>query len=201
MDLLPGMAPPRIAPDDPDRRADFGIRLGAFILDIIFILVLGWFAKDLFTDIATNIWQEAKQEITVKQSEEFEELKAKGVDIDRISTVTIAYTLATSLLSFLNYVLEGFLGFTLGKKLLGLVVCDRNGQPDTRIRLARMSLKITPLFVTIIGSLLSNSAISNFSTILGIIYIIGCFYALTENRQALHDLAVGSAVFRKSELT
>jgi uncharacterized RDD family membrane protein YckC len=201
MDLLPGMAPPPITPDDPDRRADFGIRLGAFILDIVFILILGWFAKDLFTDIAANIWEEAKLQITVKQSEEFEELKAKGINIDQVSILTIAYTLAITFLSFLNYVLEGFLGFTLGKRLLGLVVCDRNGQADTRIRFARMSLKITPLLVSIIGSVLNNSAISSFSSILGIIYIIGCFYALTEKRQALHDLIVGSAVFRKSELT
>lgn len=103
--------------------------------------------------------------------------------------------IANGIMTVLYSLLELFTGASLGKRLLGLVIASDTGEAATRSILAKRwwvkyggyVFVLIPI-VTTIGSIWS--------------FMITCGFLLTlgASRQALHDMAVHSAVFFRDDI-
>jgi uncharacterized RDD family membrane protein YckC len=56
------------------------------------------------------------------------------------------------------------------------------------------------LIVTVAGFLTGVRALDTVSEILGPVIFVGCLFVLGRRRQALHDFAAGTAVYRRTDL-
>lgn len=167
-------------------RIGFGPRLGATLLDIVFtlllcapILVLGAGAG-----IAAALGLDA-----MMGAEESEAFALMGVTAGMIGSILVCGLFAT-----FYTLIEAFTGASPGKRAMGLQVAHADGsQGNTQLYLLRWALKNS-------GSLL-NFLLPAISSLVSLVFFFGCFAALGEKRQALHDIIAKTAVYKKSDIT
>lgn len=167
-------------------RIGFGPRLGATLLDIVFtlllcapVLVLGAGAG-----IAAALGLDA-----MMGAEESEAFALMGVTAGMIGSILVCGLFAT-----LYTLIEAFTGASPGKRAMGLQVAHADGsQGNTQLYLLRWALKNS-------GSLL-NFLLPAISSLVSLVFFFGCFAALGEKRQALHDIIAKSAVYKKADIT
>lgn len=114
-----------------------------------------------------------------------------GMPDETFGVLVIANGIATVLYSLL----ELFTGASVGKRLLGVIIAADTGEAATRILLAkRWWVKYGGYIFVLIPFLATIGSIWSF--------MITCGFALTlgASRQALHDMAVHSAVFFKADI-
>ncbi len=167
-------------------RIGFGPRLGAALLDIVFIvLMLGPISLlGIGAGLATALGLEA-----AVGNEEAEALALIGMGAGAIAMAIIAGVVA------LAYTLiEAFTGASPGKRVMGLQVVREDGSPgDVQLYLLRWALKNS-------GSLL-QFVLPLISSLVSLVFFFGCFAALGEKRQALHDIIAKTAVYKKADIT
>ena len=183
-------------------RIGFGPRLGAFAIDVVVLLVLGWLAGVVTEQIAMNFGQgtsdaDARQRVGIW----FLLLLAP-------SSLMIAYTS-----------LEAFFGAAVGKRMLGLRVATANGfVAPARTRAIRWAMKYSPLIVLSLwlacfavfgaargpGGLSALIAIQyvvlGIAGLLALAVLVGSILALGTSRLALHDRIAGTAVYRAADV-
>ncbi len=176
-----------------ENRIGFGRRLGAYIIDIIFIFGIGFILSSLYSDFFEQFVDFSK--MTEAQLEQMDSMYGNFSDI--MLTISISIILA----SFVYNLVEGFLGYTVGKLMLGIQIGNQDGTPaEMGILMTRFAIKNISTVVGLVGLAVMVSVVSTISTVLGIVIIIGCFFALGEKKLALHDMIAKTAVFRKNEL-
>lgn len=167
-------------------RIGFGPRLGAALLDIVFIILMlvPISLLGLGAGLAAALGLEA-----AGGSEEAEALALIGMGAGAIATALIAGVVA------LAYTLiEAFTGASPGKRVMGLQVAREDGsQGDIQLYLLRWALKNS-------GSLL-QFVLPLISSLVSLVFFFGCFAALGDKRQALHDILGKTAVYKKSDIT
>lgn len=86
---------------------------------------------------------------------------------------------------------------SVGKMLLGMTIGSENGvTPAAPSALGtRYLLKQSPTIMNVIVAILGVSFLSLISTLVGLAFFIGCFFALGAKRQALHDMIAHTAVY------
>jgi uncharacterized RDD family membrane protein YckC len=167
-------------------RIGFGPRLGAALLDIVFIiLMLGPISLlGIGAGLATALGLEA-----AVGNEEAEALALIGMGAGAIAMAIIAGVVA------LAYTLiEAFTGASPGKRVMGLQVVREDGSPgDVQLYLLRWALKNS-------GSLL-QFVLPLISSLVSLVFFFGCFAALGDKKQALHDIIAKTAVYKKADIT
>jgi uncharacterized RDD family membrane protein YckC len=111
--------------------------------------------------------------------------------------------MAGVLLSILAYgLIEGLTGASPGKRALKLTIGTEDGRPaPVATCLLRWAVKnLNPLLMTL-GVVSGFDVLNSLGKLAGFVILIGCFLVLGEGRQALHDLAAKTAVFKRGELT
>jgi len=176
-----------------ETRIGFGRRLGAFVIDVIISMGLTFIVVSLWGTIFENFvdWSKFTDEVISQMNTIYGNF-----------TDTIIYmSVAGSLISFLYFIIEGFTGYTIGKLMLGIQVGTQEGIPADQGKLMiRFAFKNISAIVGLIGIASMISIIGTIGSVLGFIIIIGCFFALGENKLALHDMLAKTAVYRKNEL-
>lgn len=175
-----------------ENRIGFGRRLGAFLIDFVFIFGLGYILASISGDYLEKFVDFSK--MTDEQ-------------LDAVSATPIMYTLsilmpvATVVVSFIYNIIEGFLGYTIGKLMLGIQIGNQDGTPaEQGTLMLRFALKNISSIIGLIGLAVMISTINTVGSVLGIVVLIGCFFALGDKKLALHDMIAKTAVFKKSEL-
>ena len=85
--------------------------------------------------------------------------------------------------------------------ILGIKVGDADGvKAGFGQLLMRYALKNIAFVTSVIASLIGIALIQKIGAILGIIWFLGCFLALTGARQALHDILLHTAVYPRQVL-
>jgi len=167
-------------------RIGFGPRLGAALLDIVFIILMlvPISLLGLGAGLAAALGLEA-----AGGSEEAEALALIGMGAGAIATALIAGVVA------LAYTLiEAFTGASPGKRVMGLQVAREDGsQGDIQLYLLRWALKNS-------GGLL-QWVLPVISSLVSLVFLFGCFAALGDKRQALHDILGKTAVYKKSDIS
>ena len=177
-----------------ENRIGFGRRFGAYVIDIIFIMGIGFILSSLYSDFFERFVDFSK--MTEEQLEQMESIYGNFSDI--MLTLSVTITLA----SFVYNLVEGFLGYTVGKLMLGIQIGNQDGTPaESGTLMTRFAIKNISTIVGLIGLAVMMSMLNTVGSVLGFVILIGCFFALGEKKLALHDMIAKTAVFRKTELT
>lgn len=176
-----------------EKRIGFGRRLGAILIDVVFISGIGFILASLFHTSFENMVDWSKF-----SDEQLSQMEAiYGNFTDTMLTIGVGASLA----GFVYNLSEGFLGYTLGKLMLGIQVGNQDGTPaNINTLMIRFALKNINTIVGLFGMVTLISAFSSIASGLGVVVIIGCFFALGEKKLALHDMIAKTAVYRKNEL-
>jgi uncharacterized RDD family membrane protein YckC len=102
---------------------------------------------------------------------------------------------------FLYSLIEALTGASPGKRALGLKVGLEPGrEAPVGVYLRRWAVKFSGTLLGLAGAVPGLHAIGLLAPVAGLVVFIGCFLVLGDKRQALHDLAAGTAVFRRADL-
>jgi uncharacterized RDD family membrane protein YckC len=153
-------------------RVGFGPRLGAALLDSVFLLAI----------VALFLWLGAWA-FTILLI----------VDNERHSLAT----LLLSLVPITYGMFEIFRGATFGKMVLGLSIRRDDGAPAPRSLLfERWALKNGPTLLHFVAINLQRDNLTRVAQIVGSLVVLGCFYMCGASKQAAHDKIAGTAVCR-----
>ncbi len=170
-------------------RVGFGRRLGAALLDVIFVtilLVFGMMVFGLFDYMASIDWESAM------------------MNPEEMSIITEAFLMKLLPLSlsitFAYYSMEIFFAATPGKMALNIKIGNSDRTIADFSNLAkRFIIKNISSVFTLLYLITALSFFNTIGTVLSLVIFGGFFLTLAEHRQALHDKIANTAVFFKDE--
>ena len=177
------------------KRVGFGTRLGASVIDQIFIVilsvVLGSTIGAMFGSITDSVING-------------NETKSDVIPVGLIAGVLVGLLgilLAFPFFSVFFSLMEASTGRTPAKLVFGLVVANENGTKGNIKTLGlRALVKATPNILFVLSSLLKISVLQSIGLSVSSLLFIGCFFVLDAKRQSFHDLIGKTAVFRAREI-
>lgn len=170
-----------------DYRVGFGRRLGAAVLDFLFLSILG-FLGILVAGVDLSAFASISLENMAGFSEQMESLTKVTTPISVIIT-------------FIYYSLEIFMAASLGKLILGIKITDSDMQIANYQKLfVRFILKHISTVFTMLTVVTSIGLFSGIGSFAGFVVFVGFLFVLGQKRQAFHDMAAGTAVYYKSDL-
>lgn len=176
-------------------RVSFGKRLGAFIVDLIFLGIVGTIVASAtgFIELMMDLGREAQMSGQLFMSPE--DMPAEA--ISEITTASIYVSL-----SFLVYwLLEIFLSASFGKLVLGLKIGSaERTEANMQQLIIRFVVRHIGLILSILGSITAVELLGSLSSLGTLIFVIGSFFILSNKRQAVHDIAGKTAVYHKNSL-
>jgi len=168
-----------------EQRIGFGRRFGALLLDAVFIGIISYFVGDTLLGLLG---------ISITVPDEIADANEAMAGMMESLTKSSA---SAGILTFLYFLTEVFMARTPGKMLLGIIIANADGSPaGTDVLLKRFLLKEGYNVLNFLALALSVSLLSSIGALWSFVFFIGCFFALGEKKQALHDQLVKSAVFK-----
>ncbi len=168
------------------QRVGFLTRAGAAILDGIAILILGSIVGVLFGGALAASLNSGNSDTAVL-------VGAIGTFFGAIIGIW--------LISFLNLLLEGFTGTSLGKIIVGIKIGNDKG---IRAHVGQLWLRSGVKNIAIVCALLSilshSKSFGQLGSILGLVVFLGFFATLGSDKKALHDWIAQTAVYHKKDL-
>jgi len=102
---------------------------------------------------------------------------------------------------FLYSLIEAFTGASPGKMILGLTAGTADGRRGSAaLYVRRWAVKYSGTVLGLLGAIPGLHILGLLAPAAGLIIFVGCFLVLGDKRQALHDVAATTAVFRKADL-
>jgi uncharacterized RDD family membrane protein YckC len=179
-------------------RVGFWPRLGAAMIDGIVVVIVGvlisGFVASLFPDYLAHMMEKAQAKLDPKVAEQMHSITKVTITIMRVG-------MAVSLFSLVYALGEGLAGRALGKLLLGLRIADVNARPASTGRLlGRVAIKQAQGLCTLLAMTTGVYVLETVGQVVGWVVGIGCLFVLAQHRRALHDLAVGTAVYHNTDV-
>ena len=177
-----------------ENRVGFGLRLGAWALDVVALLilatVLSGVVAGLFPDVLTRFID--SQLATSPQAP----AEARGL-MNKI----FAWSFAATVVGLVYSLTEAFAGWSPGKLILRIRIVDDSGQraPIGKLVL-RWAVKQSGNLLLLTGLFAASKLVYTTGQIVGLGIFLGCFLTLSKARQALHDKIGGTAVLRKADI-
>ena len=180
-----------------EKRIGFGPRLGAYVIDMVFV----WILAGLLSRFSSS-WMAVQAQAQVDELMSSNAMLAQMytgemlnmvVSITRISLIVIFARL-------LYFSTEIFLGASVGKLLLGLKIANADGSNASIGALVGRYLLKHVKRVSTVFAFFGLTAMFNFiGALFGFVIFIGCFFAAGDRHQALHDMICKTIVVRKNE--
>jgi len=180
------------------KRIGFFPRLGAVVIDWIFG---GVFAGGLATILGVlGLGAGGAIGLAVDEQAELEiALEAVGIGagigaiVGLLSGFLIGY--------FLYSIIEAFTGASPGKMVLGFKVGNEDGSAgDLSLYLKRWVIKNASSVFSMLAIFTGLVFLQPIGSLIGVVMFFGCFLALTEECQALHDKIAKTAIYNKQDL-
>lgn len=178
-----------------EKRIGFGPRLGAYVIDIVFVWVLAGILSRVSTSWMAVLAQQ-QVDALVSSNPFFAqiytpEMLSMVVATTRISLICIFAEL-------IYFSTEIFLGASVGKMLLGLKIANADGgNASVGALIGRYLLKHVKRVCTVLAFLVLTGVFNFFGSLFGFVIFIGCFFAAGDRHQALHDMLCHTVVVRK----
>lgn len=170
-------------------RVGFGPRLAAVLIDLLFVGIAGFVAGAAIGG-ALGSW------IGGALGESDGAGSASGGLGAAIGALFGAMA-AFGGFAFFYSLIEAVTGASPGKMMLGLKVGTADGRPgSTALYVKRWVIKFSGTLLGVLGAVPGFHVIGLLAPAAGAIVFLGCFLVLGEKRQALHDIAAQTAVFR-----
>lgn len=168
-------------------RIGFGPRFGATLLDILFVILLctpftlmGGLAATFISALGLD---------AMASEEDAAAFAVIGMGAGILATLVLV-----GILGLAYTLIEAFTGASPGKRVMGLQVAREDGSKgDVQLYLVRWALKNS-------GNLL-QFVLPLISTLASLVFFFGCFAALGDKKQALHDIIAKTAVYKKADIT
>ena len=178
-----------------ENRIGFGPRLGAYVIDIIFV----WILASLFSAMVPSLLADAAQkqvDATVSSNPMVASVYTGEMLKMLISVIRVA--LFVNLARLIYFSTEIFLGASVGKLLLGLKIVSVDGtDASTGVLFGRYLLKHIGKVCTVM-SLICLPALFNASgSLFGFVIFVGCFFAAGDRHQTIHDMLCRTIVVKK----
>ena len=175
------------------KRVGFGPRLGAYLIDGVFISIIVFLMSLVFGAAGAGAGAAA----------------VEGGDPDAQVVAgafgAIAGMIVGLVIGTFGYVLiEAITGASLGKMILGLKAGTLDGKKGSvGLYMGRACLKYCYNFPYLIAAIIPATfgAMYLIAFILSIVVFIGCFFALRESKQSLHDQIAKTAIYYKKDLS
>ncbi len=183
-----GYAPPTMGympPQDPYAlRVGFGKRLGAYVLDFVFLIIIS-----VVTPLVLGMQQPPP-------SADMDPSMMMDLIMSGMQMQLPAY------LIMLAYMLvEAVTGASIGKHILRIVVAhDDRQQGAISLFTVRWAIKNLSFIIFLLGVIMGSMIVVFISLLPSLIFFIGCFFALGEKKQALHDMLAKTAIFHKTDV-
>jgi uncharacterized RDD family membrane protein YckC len=170
-------------------RSGFGIRFGAYIIDLIIASIIAFVVGPILGGI---VGAAAASSLSGSSDS-----AAMGGMFGALAGIMIAMPIVF----FVYFLLEAFTGLTLGKLIVGIKVANADGtKADTSALLFRYVLKISGALLTVAAAFLGMGFLSKVGGLLNALIFFGCFMVLSSKKQTLHDLISKTAVFNKKDI-
>ena len=173
-----------------NNRIGFGKRLLAVLVDVVILVVLVMILSPLLGGILGGLAGGAAGGGDA------------GMGLGALMGSVTAFIVVAPIISILYFLVEGFTGYTLGKFILGIRVGTADGKKaDISLYLLRYALKNIGTIFTMVAGFVGISMLGTVGSILSLVFFVGCFFALAEKKQALHDIIVKTAVYPKADVS
>ena len=176
------------------KRVGFGPRLGAYVIDAVFITIIVFVMAFLFGAAGAGVGAEAGY------SNYDPDAAAAGGIMGAFMGALIGV-----LVGWFGYILiEAITGASLGKMILGLKAGTLDGKKGSvGLYMARACLKYCYLFPLLFSAVIPASfmVMNIIYYLLSFVVFIGCFFALRESKQSLHDQIGKTAIYYKKDLS
>jgi uncharacterized RDD family membrane protein YckC len=180
-----------------DKRVGFGPRLGAALIDMVVIVVLGL----VFGSVVGGMLGLGAG-AAIGSTSDAEGAAAAGAAAGALLGALGGFAIGTAVFGFLYSLIEGLTGASPGKMLLKLKVGTADGRhAQMATYLTRWAVKYSGQLLAFLSVVLATPAIGTIGTLANLVVFVGCFLVLGANRQAIHDMVAKTAVFNKAELT
>jgi uncharacterized RDD family membrane protein YckC len=170
-------------------RQGFGIRLGAWFIDLVIMMIIMAFAfifagpMDFFMD-----------------GFEFTDFQDPEFMVEYMEAMR-PFTLISLLFSLVYSLFEVFFAASIGKMILGLQIASQDRTKASMGTLfTRFSVKNINWYFSIIAFMTSIDVINNVGSLLWIVIVVGFFFVLAEKRQAFHDMIAKTAVYKRDDV-
>ena len=203
MDANPYAAPnasldPQAAVAAGPARVGLGPRLGAALIDYVVVAVIGLMLANLVDSWFPGYLAEG---MARQQAKMDPKVAAQMAAMTGVLKSVAKWSAGAGLATLLYGLLEGLFGRALGKLVLGLRIADAEGRAASVGRLmGRMALKHCGTLLGMLGMVTGIFTIGEISRIPSLVMVGGFFLVLGRKRQALHDLAAKTAVYRNSDV-
>jgi uncharacterized RDD family membrane protein YckC len=176
------------------KRVGFGTRLAAALVDFVVVGVIGFGAGAALGSILGG----GLGSVLGGSSQEG---AASGAALGAALGAVLGAVAAFGGFVFLYSLIEAFTGASPGKMLLKLKVGTADGRRGTlRLYVTRWAIKYAGTLLGLLGAIPGLHVLGLLAPAAGVIVFVGCFLALGDRRQALHDLGASTAVFRRADL-
>ncbi|MEE8434950.1 MAG: RDD family protein, partial [bacterium] len=114
-----------------------------------------------------------------------------------------------AILMLLYFLIEGIVGASPGKMILGIKVGTADGkQGNIALYLKRWGIKNAPNLLGLLAAILGMVGVSDpggiigiLSQIIALVLLIGAFWIFGASKQCLWDKLAGTAIYKRSDLT
>ncbi len=180
-------------------RIGFGLRLGAFIIDIILTWIVAIVISRIFPDLFLNSVQTSLANMISKN-----QFLASVYD-EQTLPIVISFSrvvLIVNIARLLVFLPEIFCSASVGKMLFKLQIVSADGvKADVGMLVWRYVVKHIGKITALLAMIVLPALFNTLSTLLGFVVFVGCFFAAGERHQALHDVIFRTAVTRRSAST
>ena len=177
-----------------EKRVGFGPRLAASLIDLLIVGVVGLVA-------GAAIGGMLGRGIGGVLGGAADDGAAAGAAVGAVAGAVLGAMAAFGGFVFLYSLIEAFTGASPGKMALGLKVGFEDGRrAPVAIYARRWAVKYSGTLLGLLGAVPGFHVVGFLAPFAGLIVFIGCFLVLGDKRQALHDVAAKTAVFRKTDL-
>jgi uncharacterized RDD family membrane protein YckC len=185
------------APQGPIR-VGFWPRFGAAMIDGAVVVLLGVALANLVASLFPGYIADA---IARQQAKLDPKVAAKMSAMSDFVRWSVRWPAAVNMVEVFYGLLEGLFGRALGKLLLGLRIAGPSGQVASVGRLlGRMAVKQSGALVVMAGMLTGSVFLARVNWIPDLAITIGFLLVFGQRRQALHDMAAGTAVYRNTDV-
>lgn len=173
-------------------RIGFGTRLGAYLLDGLVVLILGSIVGLLIGEMLSNLFFS-------EQMDQFDQLyDLLGDGYEGFIEKMIAISAGVSLTGLSLFFMEGALGQSFGKMMLGIINTNVDGSKAAPSKLwMRSFLKYGASILTLIGGVIGVSFLGSIGSLWSLIIFIGFFFVFGDNKQTIHDMIAKTVVSYK----
>jgi len=190
-------------PPIQELRVGFGKRFGAYLVDFLIILLLGGILSAVVPIKETSLWKNTQEQFDAER-QKLEDQGRSEEEIEmgmKFAEGAAMIGIIASFVALLYSLVELFTGASPAKHMFGIIAAHANGAPgNLPLWGARWFIKTSGSILSVIGVLTAVELFGTIGTILSVVIFIGCFFALGQEKQALHDKIAKTAVFHKEDV-